>query len=314
MRDTIDEKEQVIKEINSFFRRKKAFFLCCSVTAPYNGCFHEPNMFLVCPEGNKNEFEGDLVKCLYASGQGEGVGKLTSKKEIIQMVRDERVPNEPSWKSIDSFTTGDASKPINEGTPVNDHYWGQAIRLAEEELDIQLTWKCGKCEQVIEGGTYESEPQFTGYHGNGGIGVFMEGAICSECVDNGLCSNCGREGWPHECYDPDIAEKGYDLCETCVEQLLDKAIFGEVDLNDTVLIEWYKDESQLDLSGIENPKILRITDIKGKPIEGLTLDPSKLLDNAKCMNDCSNLIDPKYGRGVYLKGEYVEKIASNNMD
>lgn len=313
-RDTLEEKEQVIKEINSFFRRKKAFYLCCVVNAPYDGCFHEPNVFLVCPEGNKNGFEGDLVKGLYATGQGQGVCKLESKKEIIEMVRSEHVPNESSWKSIDSFTTGDASKPINEVTPVHEHYWAQAILVASEEHEISLLWKCDKCNHEIEGDYYEGRPTFTGYRGNGGIGVFMTGALCDDCVQNGLCRKCGRDGDPTEMYDPDIAENGHCLCEQCTEELLDGAIKGEISLTGGVRVEWYKNEKQLTLPGFKAMPVLRVVDDKEHVIDGLEIDLDQLQENIQSNFKYSGLLDAEYGGMVFLKGEYVETIASKNMD
>jgi hypothetical protein len=313
MQAQTNEQIEVIEEIENYFKQNKSFYLCCSVVAPYDGCFHEPNAFLITPKNNVNDFNSEiLVKPLYANGQGKKLIELKSKEEIIKLIENEKL--EDDWRTIDCFSTGNVNEPINKATPLHETYWVQALSAAKENFGIELDWVCEKCEKVH---TYDEcdAPQFTGYRGNGGVGVFMEGALCSDCIEEGLCRHCGQDGWPHEHYDSDIAENGYCLCQYCTEKLLENVISGEWEFPEYVDVEWHKDENQLCLLGVEQQFELRLSfDNKNlNTIAELEINIEQLFENIEAMH-LEDMSKPYgYNHGMTLAGKFVENIAFNNV-
>jgi hypothetical protein len=244
------KKPEVLQELVALWQEGAAFLLTCVVNSPYDGCFHEPQIFLVTPPtcdealtlqdvwpGSSND---PVVWPLYASGQGCFVDCLKSCADIARWMTDQSLADlaareggagstriwakrchaTSAYGSFDSFMVHEM-QPLNQLPPA-EHYWGAAVKAAEREYEISLPWVCSKCEKEKHGaGDCEQEPIFTGYRGNGGIGVFMEGALCYDCVQAGMCRRCEERGGDYsETYDPDVAEHGWDLCEYCTEELL----------------------------------------------------------------------------------------------
>ena len=218
------------------------------VTAPYEGCFSEPNIFLCTPPNcdlhdkmNYHDTHGDrLVWRLYSSGQGMCVDCLISLSDIVMWLAEQSISDlatregrdsehaKEHYGAFDSFQLHDFG-PIDE-LPASETYWAQAVRAAEKAYNVTLPWTCVQCETVHEGtGESEQEPIHTGYRGNGGVGVFMQGAICYECFNKGLCVVCEETGYssPHDVYSEEVVEYSLHLCEYCLEGLFQNAVTYE---------------------------------------------------------------------------------------
>jgi hypothetical protein len=179
-----------------------------------------------------------IVWPLYASGQGVAVDTIYTFTDLVDWLaegqlpagdRQSRLTRDKSWFSRGSFDSFDVRPwgPVSAMNPA-EHYWGHAVRAAQEKWEIDLPWCCDKCGHEVEG-TDESgqAPHFTGYRGNGGIGVFMEGALCDDCFDAGQCDVCRHGGGDdHETYDIEVADMGASLCEWHTEVLLKDALHG----------------------------------------------------------------------------------------
>ena len=270
--DTAHQPE-ILQELVQLWQKGSAFYLTCVVNAPYSGCFHEPQIYLVTPPTSSEAFElrghwrlsrwDPVVWPLYASGHGVFVDCIKSCEDVARWITDQSLWDlairEPAdklgtrrhfanWEgppsnahgSFDSFSLH-KMQPINQLPPA-EHYWASAVQAASREYGIELAWTCDKCGRAQHGsGEGEQEPVFTSYRGNGGIGVFMEGAMCMDCVEEGLCKRCRERGGGYsEVYDPDVAEYRWDLCEWCTEELakgLQLSWEGEpVDLPETVFL------------------------------------------------------------------------------
>ena len=71
---------EIIKQVRRLWRKGKAFYLCATVSAPYDGCFYEPNIWLVTPP--KSEEYAELmanVPARYAPEREEFTKKYQSK-------------------------------------------------------------------------------------------------------------------------------------------------------------------------------------------------------------------------------------------
>lgn len=271
-----------------------------------------------------------IVWPLFASGQGAAVDVIYTYHELVDWVaygdlpdgRDSRFTKE-YYSSItsggfDSFGVH-AWGPVSEMGPA-EHYWATAVRTATEKWDIEIPWLCAKCGHEVCG-TDESTcaPHFTGYRGNGGIGVFMEGGLCDECFDAGCCDVCRHGGGnDEEMYDCDVADHGASLCEWHTETLLDDAIkaprgvaemLDELDRNTPLELEpVLLNAGQVALPGIkpepekayrlfrrvplEGPKDEYGVDWTLQPIEGVVIDGEAIEDRAHEM-DLEMHLEPK---------------------
>jgi hypothetical protein len=161
---------------------------------------------------------------------------------------------------IECVAVGDT--PINDALSLDEHYWVHAV-LAAQQQGIFLRWRCLECDGIYEGRYDEDLPEFTSYKGNGGVGVYMMGAMCHSCVQSGLCRGCGDND-PIR-YDSDIASEGYDLCEECTHTLLEGSMEGNVEINDDVVL-------------IKRHKEYVLVDKSGNKIKGLLLDQAIVKD------------------------------------
>lgn len=269
---------------------------------------------------------------LYASGQGAGMDCVHGLKELVQVCEQEscyQLATRPTWpdgllgsrlaKGSDSYgrITLVAVAPlgaINEVLPAGERYWMHALAVAAEQWGISLTWQCSGCDSVLEYDEYEGRPEATGYHGDGGIGVHFTGVLCDQCLLEGACDHCrDQSGDPMDYYDEQIKEHGWNLCEWCTEKLLKASdLAGEVDLDDTVQLRWWKAPDQLELPGVDVPAKLVFINGDDKPIDGLTFDADALVAAADEMS--LEHLHPDYGHGLALSGTVVENEAFKGVE
>lgn len=265
---------------------------------------------------------------LYASGQGAAMDCIHSLRDLVSVCKEESVfslANQDTWPDGllgSRFATGSQSYgritlvqvaelgPINDALPAAERYWMHALKVADEQWGVQLSWSCSGCNQTIEYSEYEGRPEPTGSGGDGGVGIHYYDVLCDECLQEGACDHCRENsGNPMEYYDRDIAEYGWSLCEYCTEQLLDTCdLTGEVDdLPSTVELQWWKDPKQPSLPGVEVPPKLTFL-VDDKPIQELKFNASALASTASDMG--IEHLHPEYGYGgVALSGTVVENVA-----
>jgi hypothetical protein len=265
---------------------------------------------------------------LYASGQGRAMDCVHSLEELVHVCSSESVyelANRSTWPdglAGSQFATGikahgritlvavSAMGPVNTSLPAGERYWMAALSAADRHWGVSLQWECAGCGSIIEYDEYEGRPEPTGYSGDGGIGVHYHDVLCSDCLLKGACDCCRESsGDPMEYYSRDIAEYGWSLCEYCTERLLEDCdLAGEVDdLPSTVELQWWKDEQQTELPGMEAPSKLVFV-VEGSPVKGLQFDASALASTASDMR--IEHLNPEYGYGgVALSGTVVENVA-----
>jgi hypothetical protein len=265
-----DTEPELLDDFATLWKEGSAFYLTGVVSSPYSGCFHEPNIWLVTPPGcdehdsiNSNN-DSEREQCiwpLYASGQGIKTGEETAGHRafirVLFWLADQQLCS--TYGTFDSFSVSEMCS-ISDLAPT-EHYWAAAIAVAEDEYQISLTWTCGCCDSEQQGRGESYGPHFTSYRGNGGVGVFMEGAICDECLYQGSCPACSARGCTEdERWDQWIYDGKRFLCEWCEESLFDDCVAlttaGEaaVDNADCVSLRWgVRDPTQITLPGIEAP-------------------------------------------------------------
>lgn len=285
----------------------------------------------------KPELPPAVVFPLYASGQGAAVDVLWSLEDCLEWLhsgelprvisgeteedgstkyRDSRLVQGSFWGGFDSFTVAPMG-PISE-LPPSEHYWGAAIRIAYERWGLELSWKCVECEREIVGTDEDdSSPHWTGYRGNGGIGVFMEGGLCADCFQRGCCKACEGAGEAdHELWDPAVFHHGLDICEwhaAALAKLLcvSSAEYERLEkLGDAVepvvlCLKWVQESPEQELiAGVERALRLVLEDKDGGQIPVQVADEDGL-DTFVNRNDLADLLDPKWGDGIYLLAEHV---------
>jgi hypothetical protein len=288
------ERQESIEEAKKLWAAGKMFYIQATVSSPYDGCMFEPNIFLVIPPEHEDYDEDtDAVLPLYASGQGLGVDYLRTLDDICTWIEQGSLddayemhsdhnsrtdgPHGKIWGGFDSFVVLNASLPINE-LPANEHYWVAALKIAQEEWEQQLQWHCDMCNNVYEYDEYECVPHRTGYKGNGGIGVFMEGGICDECFREGVCVACDYSGMAdHEMYDPQVVANSLHLCEWHTAKLFDGCVTAAEDLAlefpDVVEIGYVPvDSTQVHFNFDDVPRRKFCIYIDDKPVTSIELD------------------------------------------
>ena len=329
--------QEIINNVRNYFADNKPFFLTATVSAPYDGCVYEPNIFLVTPPNSElfaelnsmvdspKSWHSLIVFPLYATGQGVALDCIRSLEELEQVVESEEIAElakrdegsllnpDKLWGSIRNFSTSNYG-PINKNVCAGERYWMRALQVASEKWNIDLHWHCSECGKDIEYNECEGVPQPTGYHGDGGIGVHYTNVMCWECTKLGACEQCKEGGNPTEYYDDEVKEYGWHLCAYCTSELAKAANFtGEVDLPNTVSIAWYKNSEQTELAGFVAKKVLTLL-VDDKPVEGITFDASALLDYASKNCNLRDRLDHNYGHGLQLSGTTIENIAYDNCD
>lgn len=322
-----DESHEETK-LRELWKLREPFLMQMEVIAPYDGCYCEPNLFLVAPKGLKSTPKKIDAKTkvfpLYASGQGVAMDSVHSLAELLSVCEQSEI-RQLSAKSVlqpSSYTYGKISLidvaplgPINTALPVGERYWMHALHVAEEQWGVQLKWKCEKCDKTYEYDSYEGRPEATGYHGDGGIGIHLTGVMCDSCLQDGACMHCrDNSGDPMEYYDLDIVENGWHLCAYCTEGLLSTCgISGDVDLPKTIELKLWKDPAQLFLPGIEaEARLAFFAGDKRFTDEEISFDSSALQSMAGDMH--IEALHPIYGHeyGISLSGTAVENVMFRN--
>jgi hypothetical protein len=323
-RSRAESKPALIDELLQRWETGQPFYISAVVGAPYDGCFHEPNLFLCTPTGcelfgelNRHDVQGNrAVWGLYASGQGMCVDCLASLSDVVKWLADQSISELATreegrtsehrrhhYGSFDSFELHDFG-PIDK-LPAAETYWASAVRAAEELYGLALPWTCVQCG-TVKLGTGESlmEPIHTGYRGNGGVGVFMEGALCEECYEAGACALCRKlSQHPWDSYSPEVAEHGADLCDSCTHDLFRGTIFcadeGVLDRKALVAIRLESDE-------------LVACDENGVPLQGVRINTpavDKVLRRWRL-----RLEDVFEGRGALVLGPSLACMAEAEED
>jgi hypothetical protein len=329
------ERDELREQVQDMWKKGEAFFMQGTSNSPYDGCFYEPNLFLVMPPKSdmakcvNKEGKGKPVLPLYVSGQGRLADTIESLDDLLTCIEDGSFKSLQGRKSRfweDGFKSdkyhpyeGDleleschALGPINEQVSAAERYWMKALE-AEDLWGIELQWKCEKCGRVLDGGKYENEPTPTGYTGDGGIGIHWEGVMCQECADNGICDCCRNSGDGAEVlYDVDVAENGWSLCRDHAKWLLEDAIgFDGEEAPDlrgkAARLVWWIDEDQLSLPGIKpDPRLVLMID--DREVKGLTFDEALIEERAEKQQ--LEHLQAAYGvnDGVYFNADVLEDL------
>jgi hypothetical protein len=287
-RSRAESNPALIDELLEHWEKGEAFYISAVVVAPYDGCFHEPNIFLCTPPGskeygefNRHDVNGDrLVWQLYASGQGMCADCLVSLSDIVQWLSEQSLSELATreegrtsehrrhhYGSFDSFELHDFG-PID-CLPSTETYWASAVRAAEEHYGVALPWTCAQCETVHYGtGESMQEPIHTGYRGNGGVGVFMSGALCYSCYEAGACEICKEtSSQPCDVYSEEVAEHGASICDGCTYDLFRGAVNHE-EGRDTALAT----EKLVRVVLQDEKLVVLYDDEEGTPMEGIHID------------------------------------------
>lgn len=154
----------------------------------YEGCFWEWNYFLFDHEGKfhviaASGYKGITTRsaalAFLKAGKESYSYRLTNKKELHAFQRE----NNPTH-------VAEVVAKVNDIYPKNVMYW-----VCDE---------CG-CRVI------DNEVFYSGYHGDGGIGVVGEGKFCADCYCMHTCNDCGEFQ-----SEPMITDGcNYDLCESC---------------------------------------------------------------------------------------------------
>lgn len=313
-----DTTPELLDEVLALWKKGERFFLTGVVVAPYDGCFHEPNIWLVEPDCEETT---QVVKPLYASGQGLGVDLVFNLGDLLEWLAEQSLL--PLWGKddrtsprcsqhrmlspsgrFDSFAVHPGDTLANE-LPPTAHYWAHAVKTADSVWDIELEWQCPECDEIIKGGLDECEPVHTSYRGNGGVGVFMEGTMCYECSQKGLCEVCKEHYSAYEGYDKDVADNGWDLCEFHAEELFKGCVEAEgeddVDLPETVFLGFVdEDDDELALyDEFEGGEVLPVK------VVGLSLDTLEAI-GLSCASDYLYKHE-NWERRLQLPGHAVER-------
>ena len=300
-----------------------------------------------------------VVWPLYASGQGMAVDTIRSFADLVNWFANSSLPGDgrvsrlaEGWWHHEGFEDLIVHKwgPVSSMGPA-EHYWAKAVEVAGERWGIAIPWLCEACGHETLGIGEGGAPHFTGYRGNGGIGVFMEGGLCSNCFDAGVCEVCANHGGnDHEKYCPEVAEKGLSICEWHAKDLLKGAVMvtPEADeLLDSIsgeVVELGKallNEGQIFLPGIK-PKaefdlqLVRRFEVEGPlredeprwvecPIAGVEFDSELIEDRAQRMgieihaealaeeiSEGRFALRASYSRGVAVLAGHVAREAEVN--
>lgn len=160
---------------------KGPYALSCTSHAPYDGCFHEPNYWLV-----KNQ----KVCPLYISGESwswfnfwnvnkpwmSGTHFLTFLEKMSSSHAQGKYDD---WEYIDlenwEFENYNVLNTIT-------------VILMQHQVPLPK-WACTQCSEPCRG-----RAKFLSYRGNGGIGIFLEDPACSTCFSKiRWCEVCEKQ-------------------------------------------------------------------------------------------------------------------------
>jgi len=171
----------------------------------YDGCFWEWNYFLFDGRGKFHN--------LVSSGR-RGIKTRLEALEILNQKEDKRLfislrPEFYTYKLTSKKSVKEFMKECAEEHVLTVSMLINDIVPENKKLKI----KCPDCGDSITPDTkaHSNYPQFifTGYKGNGGVGIQHLGMICTDCYNSKSCGYCGE-------YDDNLNDEGY--CEHCAEK------------------------------------------------------------------------------------------------
>ena len=85
------EYEELISKLKKLWKKRKPFLMQMTAYAPYDGCFYEPNIFLITPPGSKlqkelqsNKESLDLRKTTLEKQEGRSREKLNEMQSKVE--------------------------------------------------------------------------------------------------------------------------------------------------------------------------------------------------------------------------------------
>ena len=161
--------------------------LRCTAVAPYEGCWEEPNHWLL---KDRKFFP------LYVSGIASQLFLLNSVEAALRPISwDDFVDTMREYD--DRYTEWDYENP-GDRAPGNNYLNAMTVLLHRHGVQSPK-WNCVECSRDHQGVAH-----FLSYRGNGGVGIFLEMPVCDECFDaQELCASCYSG----------VDEEGY--CESC---------------------------------------------------------------------------------------------------
>lgn len=155
------------------------FVLQCMANAPYDGCWHEPNYWLL---------KDKEVYPLYISGVAWTKFKFSRYDQpwfhgvyftsFIKEMEDGLHDRYDEWEILDPdkwhFSNYNVLNSVT-------------VLMTRHQLQPPL-WECSECKNMCQG-----KAKFLSYVGNGGIGVFLKDPVCEECFQQiRWCETCSR--------------------------------------------------------------------------------------------------------------------------
>ena len=136
--------------------------------APFDGCFHEWQ---------------------YIGVSNDGIDPITLRGgnlrayEIVDLAEGKHI-DRPSWELgfHKDFTWYDwPENPDDELMRMLSYNWYPAFWRFALEHGLEFPWQCYECGRLV--GLDEPPTEMAGYRGNGGVGIRVEGWICTECAN-----------------------------------------------------------------------------------------------------------------------------------
>jgi hypothetical protein len=167
----------------------------------YDGCFWEWNFFLFDEAGKFHDIGSS------------GRRAIKTEEKALDLLAG--VEQEFSWSGPEFYrydlTDPEALKEFQAETAASlvAGVVGKVNELYGRDV---MYWECDECGNK----QHDSEMFHSGYHGNGGIGVTMDGQLCMDCYSSGSCGQCGEYYGSSE-----LDNEGH--CQYCAEQLSESA-------------------------------------------------------------------------------------------
>jgi hypothetical protein len=167
--------EEMKKELMS--SRDKTVVLECTAIGPYDGCFHEPNYWLL---------KDRSIYPLFISG------KAWDWFEFAKY--------DPPWMHdvplLDFLDSMEETDRYNQWEIIDPEKWelthynvlnSTTVLMSQHQAPLP-TWYCDRCGNKCTG-----RAKFLGYCGDGGIGIHLEDPVCDECFNKiRWCDDCIR--------------------------------------------------------------------------------------------------------------------------
>lgn len=184
------------------FDDNKVYIIEFTAHCPYDGCFNEPQWVAM----NKGKF----VNLTHDSKF-----KITDLEDIKEYIHNAE-GNDGYYRDSmnDNFIMYDVTNGFDLDN-VNETFYTTLATKIDFHLGIDYGFTCSAC------GNYHINPEYIpyeGYRGNGGVGVFNEGALCEDCYQSGCCPNCGEYVGENNLYPYGDDDK----CLSCIENDLEK--------------------------------------------------------------------------------------------